>query len=383
MSLTGSVFLGGVVVLTLAAILMVVVLWPSMAGRSPGHVLGRIGMLLTVNLLVLLTAATQLNAQNLFYADWTDLKDAFGGVPATTASTHGGAAAQAARVAVPRPAAQVSKLPPPLPTGGSTAKPGVISYKVKGPASGIVAKVTVVLPSGYMLAAKASTRYPVLQAFPGYPGSEAAWTTKNDLHAAIAQQVAAGRMREALVVIPQVEVPAGVDTECVNGSPGKPQLETWLATDVPDWVAKNFRVATDRGSWATIGLSAGAWCAAMITMLHPAQYSAAMVMGGYFRPQFGRVYQPYPPGSALAERYDLIALATRGKTPVALWLETSHADRLSYPSSAAFLKAARPPLGVDALVLQNAGHRASLWKGLLPNTLIWLGANIPGFSPQP
>jgi hypothetical protein len=30
--------------------------------------------------------------------------------------------------------------------------------------------------------------------------------------------------------------------------------------------------------------------------------------------------------SALAERYDLIALARRGSTPVAIWLETSHAD---------------------------------------------------------
>ena len=38
-------------------------------------------MLLTVNVLVLLTAATQLNAQFLFFADWTDLRGAFGGNP--------------------------------------------------------------------------------------------------------------------------------------------------------------------------------------------------------------------------------------------------------------------------------------------------------------
>jgi len=172
-----------------------------------------------------------------------------------------------------------------------------------------------------------------------------------------------------------------MDTECVNGSPGTPQLETWLATDVPEWVEKNFRVATDRGSWATIGLSAGAWCAAMVTMLHPAQYSAAIVLGGYFRPLFGQFYQPYPPDSALAKRYDLVALAERTAPPVAIWLQTSHADKLSYPSSAAFLNASRAPMGVDATVLQDAGHRSSVWRGLLPNTLTWLGANIPGFSP--
>ena len=149
------------------------------------------------------------------------------------------------------------------------------------------------------------------------------------------------------------------------------------------WLAKNFRVGTDRESWATIGLSAGAWCAAMITMLHPAQYSATIVMGGYFRPTFGPFYQPYPPGSELAERYDLIALARREAPPVAIWLETSHADAVSYTSSTAFLKASRAPMAVDATVLRDAGHRLAVWQGLLPDTMRWLGANIPGFSPLP
>src|SRR6185436_8715406 len=225
--------------------------------------------------------------------------------------------------------------------------------------------------------------YPVIEAFQGYPGSPMTWPKTMNLGGVISGQVAARRMRAALIVAPQVEMPAGVDTECVNGTPGNPQLETWLARDVPDWVARNLRVATDRASWASIGFSAGGWCAAMVTMLHPAQYSAAIVLGGYFRPEFGAFYQPYPPGSALAKRYDLVALAKRARTPVAIWLETSHADAVSYSSSAAFLKASRAPTAVDAIVLQHAGHRLSLWRGLLPNSLTWLGGNIPGFSPLP
>jgi S-formylglutathione hydrolase FrmB len=384
MSLTGPVFLGAVVVVTVVAFLTVVAVWPTMAGRSPGRVLGRIGLLLTVNVLVLLTAATQLNAQFLFYADWTDLRGAFGGAPTTTVVTRGGVAAQAARVVVRGPSARAPKVSPALPTGPSSRSgPGVTSYTVRGPASGMVGTVVVELPPGYGAPANASTHYPVIEAFQGYPGSPTTWTDTMSLGGVIAQQVAAGRMRSALIVGPQVEMPAGVDTECVNGTPGNPQLETWLARDVPDWVAKHFRVATDRGSWATIGLSAGAWCAAMITMLHPSQYSAAIAMGGYFRPTFGPFYQPYPPGSTLAERYDLIALARRGRTPAAIWLETSHADTVSYASSSAFLKASRAPLAVNAIVLQHAGHRLSLWKGLLPGTMAWLGGNIPGFSPLP
>jgi len=85
----------------------------------------------------------------------------------------------------------------------------------------------------------------------------------------------------------------------------------WLAQDVPNWVTHTFRVQTDRASWATIGNSTGGWCAAMVAMLHPAQYAAAIVMGGYFRPEFSPFYYPYPPGSQLTARYDLVALSKR------------------------------------------------------------------------
>ena len=73
MSLTGWVFLDAVVLFTVAAFVVLILLWPSLAGRSLGKIAARAGMLLTVNVLVLLTAATQLNAQFLFFADWTDL----------------------------------------------------------------------------------------------------------------------------------------------------------------------------------------------------------------------------------------------------------------------------------------------------------------------
>jgi hypothetical protein len=121
----------------------------------------------------------------------------------------------------------------------------------------------------------------------------------------------------------------------------------------------------------------------MVAMLHPAQFSAAIVLGGYFHPDFGPFYEPYPPSSPLGARYDLVALSKRKPPPVAIWLETSHADPLSYTSSAAFVKATKPPLAVDAIVLQDAGHRLTLWQDLLPGTLKWLGANVPGFKAIP
>ena len=382
MSLTGPLFLGLVAAATLAAFVGLVAVWPRLAGTHVRFVAARAGLLLGVNLLVLLTVATQLNAQYLFFADWTDLKGALTGTVTTTGLKRGGNATQAGRATVHGRAAKAASTLPPLPAGASSAQP--ISYTVHGPASGIVNTVIVQLPQGYTAAANAGTRYPVIETFQGYPSSPSRWLASDSMNlpTVMDQKVAAHEIAPALIVSPQVEIPRGFDTECVNGRPGRPQLETWLTVDVPNWVAKTFRVRTDRGSWAAMGLSTGGWCAAMASMLHPAQYGGAVVLGGYFRPEFG-LYEPFPPQSALARRYDLVALARRKPPPAAMWLETSHADATSYSSSAAFLKAARPPLAIEAVVLRHAGHRVGIWQALLPSTLTWLGKTLPGFAPKP
>lgn len=377
MSMTGTGFLSLVAVLTLVAIAVAVMSWSSLAGRGVGKIVGRLGVLLLINLLVLLTAATQLNDQFLFFAGWSDLKGALTGTITTTTLSRGGAASKAARHRVAGAAAHAAAVLPPLPVNRMSPN-GVISYSVRGPSSGLTGTVTVQLPPGYPTPGN-TTRYPVIEAFQGYPGTTQQWITTMNLGGAMATAVANHQMRPALIVEPQTQFPLGTDTECVNGRPGLPQVETFLTVDVPNWVTHHFRVRTDRASWATIGLSEGGWCAAMAATLHPAQYSASIVMGGYFHPEFGPFYQPFVPTGPLDHRYNLVHLARRNPPPLAVWLETSHADRLSYGSSAAFLKAARRPLAIHAVVLQHAGHRIGLWQQLLPFSLQWLGANIPGF----
>jgi enterochelin esterase-like enzyme len=378
MTLTGSVFPTALAILTVAAFVALIVWWPTLAGRRIDRIISRAGALLAVNALALLTAGAVLNSQFLFFADWSDLTGSLHATSGATALHRGGDAGRATRVVASGASAKAGLRLPPLPRNIGAS--GLISDEITGPLSGIRGRVVVQLPPGYTAPDNATERYPVLETFPGYPATTTQWTHTMRLGSVMADQVAANRMRSALIVSPQVEIPRGVDTECVNGAGTSAQLETWLAQDVPNWVTRTFRVRTDRASWATIGLSTGGWCAAMVAMLHPAQYSAAIVMGGYFQPEFGPLYQPYRPQSSLANRYDLVRLAHRAPPPVALWLETSHADPVSYRSSAALLDAARRPMAINALVLRNAGHRISLWQGLLPRALDWLGADIPGFS---
>lgn len=388
MSLTGPVFFALALLGTAAAFAATVLLLPRVSARRPRPVLARVSMLLVVNLLVLFTAAVALNDQFSFFADWTDLRGTFFGGPVGVTAHAGAGAAQAAGVVIKPPSAPatspalaaISPVLPGLPPGASSTD-RVLRYTVTGAASGLSGTVLVTLPEGYTLPANQSRRYPVLETFPGYPGDPSEWIDSMNLGSALDQAVAQHTLGPVITISPTTEFPPGVDTECVDGPGGFPKVETWLTQDVPNWVMRTLRVRTDRASWATIGLSTGGWCAAMATMLHPNQYAAGIVMGGYYQPQFSSNYVPFRPNSAEAQRYNLVALARHRPPPVALWLETSHSDPVSYPSTARLLAAAHAPLSIQALVLTHAGHRTSLWSSELPQVFTWLGRYIPGFAP--
>jgi hypothetical protein len=157
-----------------------------------------------------------------------------------------------------------------------------------------------------------------------------------------------------------VHVPAGYSdpaqagrrypvTETFHGYPGTP--EQWLD-------------AMDLGT-------------AVDTEADPARYGAAVVFGGYFAPQFSRTYQPF--GTHLPARYDLVNAIRGAPPPVAMWIETSHSDKLSYSTTAAFLRAARAPMSVRAVEYTHAAHSIPLWAGLVPDAVQWLASQVPGF----
>lgn len=379
MSLTGPVFLDGIIILTVVAAVVVIALWPRFTPLTPWHVAGRVAALGLVNLLVLLTAATQLNASYLFFASWADLRGAITGHLVQTSLHRGASAAQPPSMPVAGQAAPVLHHARPL--NRPVPSTGLVSYVVHGARSGLTGTVLVQLPPGYT-SRPAHRRYPVLEAFHGYPGTPQDWSQVYHLPQDVQQLVRAHQLRQPLIVMPQIQFPPGVDTEGVNGPPGQPQVETWLTRDVPAWLGRHFAVVPNRSSWATIGLSAGGFDAAMATILHPAQYGAAIVLGGYYKPSFGPFYQPFAANSPAARRYDLPLAVAHQPPPVSLWVQTSHADKISYRSSVELLRATRAPMAVHAVVLRNAGHRAAVWIAMEPHALLWLGQNVQGFRPQ-
>ena len=367
-----------------AAFAWVVGSWPTAAQPGLVAIGRRVSSLLLVLILTITALAGTLNVQNGWYASWSDLAAWFAsGSPAGHMVTTGAPAAIAA--AGP---SSLGEAPPtgPLPNEASlglSPNPGsdgqYRTYTIPGPISGVTGQVAIWFPQAYTDLTQAQRHFPVIEAFHGIPGSPRAYTHGVKLGQMLAAQNAAGHIGPAVLVIPNY-TPGQQDSECVNGGPGNPAMEDWLAMDIPSWVQQHLRVQLARDAWATMGYSAGGWCAAMTAMLHPQTFGAAIVLGGYFRPLFADAYRPFAPGSPQWNRYDLVRLAQNRPPKVALWIQTSPADPLSYQTTSALLARVKPPLSVTADVLSGVGHRMSVWVHLMPGTFAWLGSTVPGFK---
>ena len=338
--------------------------------RRGVRMMTRTAEVLGLNLAVLALAGLLLNDQYLFYSSWSDLF----GARSSEVVTHGGGTRNdvlGSRIAGSGLEAHVPAGPlPPLPDPGKRLQEYIVHDRYAG--TGL--PVLVRLPVGYN--PRSSTRYPVivgLHGFPGAPASFARLSFLSDVDALTAEHVLA----PSIVVMPTISPSESLDTECVNGGPGQPQTDTWLSHDLPAWVVQHLRVQTARTSWAAVGYSLGAWCAASLTMRHPDVFGGAVVLEGYFRPDFSPAYDPLSP--AALKGYDLIRLARHRPPPVAIWLLTTREDALSYPTTTHFLAAARSPLTVTATVLAHGGHRVAVFSPYIPAAFTWLAQTLPGF----
>ncbi len=377
------------------------IVWPRALPATRRHGawparLRRAAMQLAVVATAVAAVSGTLNAQYGWYASWSDLgtalvsgDDPAAGVPVVAGGTlPETTTAPVGTLPIPSDASLPSDAPttgdaePTL--AGLASDPGpdgqYLTVSVPGPTSGVTGSVVLWFPRSYTQPGSEHRHYPVVEAFHGVPGGPAEYAHGMNLGGMVAGLARDHRMTEPILVMPD-STPHQLDTECVNGGTRGPQMEDWLTQDVPTWVRNHLRVAPDAQSWATMGLSTGGYCAAMATMLHPDTYGAAIELGGYLAPVFDPHYRPFGPGSAAWTRYDLVKRATTEPPAVQLWVETSKSDSLSYPGNARLIATATAPLRVTADVLPNAGHRMTVWVGVMPTALSWLGTSLSGFRP--
>jgi S-formylglutathione hydrolase FrmB len=252
-----------------------------------------------------------------------------------------------------------------------------VRLQVPGARSRISRPALIYLPAQYFQPVYAAYRFPVIELMHGFPGQPQDWITVLQVTAALAGLTAAGRADPAVLVMPQVSGPRRWSEQCLNQA-GGPQDATYLARDLPAYVAARLRVLPPGPGWGIAGYSAGGFCAASLALGYPHSYGAAGVMSGYFTPEAsiiaGRLVDPFGGSARLRQCNTPLRVAGRWDPRVPMprfWLSAGN-DRQDYHALLAFRQVARRHLPGVPVYLSGGGHTATAWRAALPPMLEWM-----------
>jgi S-formylglutathione hydrolase FrmB len=354
---------------TVLAAILLGILWDAVSGWR------RVPVRAVAVLLSLVTAAGTagiwLNGQTQTYTTWSSLlsgrvQDDQPTAPEQEPPPGPPSTAPTTLASAPAPSGSVPSAPVPAVQGASR----IVSFTLVGKASGMSLPAYAYLPPGYDLPAQRTTRYPVIEALHGFPGSPRTWLQRLDAQARLDREIAAGRMAPTVVVFPFQTPDALVDTECVDLANG-PKAETYLTVDVPAVVMARFRVRTDRGGWGLIGYSAGGFCAANLLLRHPDRYAAGAGLSGYADP--GIVIGDGTESTSNNVAWRLKHLPV---PPVALYLVCAGDDRHAMRDAERIAGLVRAPMTLTTGRVSRGGHSQAAWRSMMAPAFDWLSARL-------
>lgn len=388
-NITGWGFIAPLLVVTGLVFVAAILLPPRLArrGRSWRAYLVQALALVLVAVLSLLSVGALMNKDNNWYTSWDEILSGpdLQAAPDTTDYGEQPAAATAGKQPQ-QTASDLQAHPEQNPQFGSALNRGAtggqyVSFDYTGPTTRQTYGMMVWLPASYL--SHPDRFYPVILGFTGFPGSPETYSQSVDYGKMIEQTVSAGKMREAIFVVPNVS-PGVYDSECVDGTQsvpgmGTPKAESYVTQDVVPWIRENLRAIDSPQAWATEGYSAGGWCSTMLSMRHPDLFGSAMNQSGYFSPIYTKG-QEWTPASD--PDYDLARLAREQAPDVNLYYFSSTDDTLSWPAAQAFSRAVRQPTSLSVNTVPNGGHRLDVWLPGMTHGLAWLGRTSPYFAPE-
>ena len=316
MGLTSGTLIGTAVVVAVGSLAAIVWAWPRVAGQQPVQVAARLAMIGVSQLLVIGAFLIWLNGYFSFYASWSQLLGVhtprpvaerlasrstnpvtiYAGQPGPVAGGSGPALLAAPAVGtsvIPRPGSRLA----PVATGR------LLQVEIRGQRTGLDSGPGFVyLPPQYFQPAYRRTRFPVVLALTGYPGRPGASSTGSGCPQWRPGCWRPGKIRPTVFVMLGVSPLMPLDTECTD-IPAGPQVESFLAQDVPRAIQQTFRVSTSPAGWGVIGYSTGGFCATKLAMMYPDRFSAAVSMAGYYQALRGQ-FVPNLWGGSLAYRLE-------------------------------------------------------------------------------
>ena len=155
---------------------------------------------------------------------------------------------------------------------------------IDGTRSGFHARQAMVyLPPAYLGSVR--PELPVLVMIPGQPGGPEDWFVAGKMASIMDGFAAAHAGVAPIVVVPDATGSTLANTLCLDSQLGN--VETYLAEDVPAWLAQHLQVDPDRARWAIGGFSFGGTCALQLALRRPAVYPTFLDISGRPEPTLG------------------------------------------------------------------------------------------------
>ncbi|HUZ24218.1 MAG TPA: alpha/beta hydrolase-fold protein [Streptosporangiaceae bacterium] len=256
-----------------------------------------------------------------------------------------------------------------------------LRLNIHGPTSGITRLVYVFLPPQYFWPGHYQKyRFPVVELLHGFPGQPSDWITVLGVNQILDSLVSAHRAKPAVLVIPDANGGLGVSLQCLNQSKG-PQDDTYLARDLPAYIARELRVQPPGLGWGIAGYSEGGFCAANLGLQHGREYSYAGVLSGYFQPSDNQLMNPTrrvgPFGgnrlqAQLNNPLDLLRSLPIGRPVPQFWLGAGLQDPGDVQSAQTFGQLLQIRQPAVTLRLVPGSHTMPTWRKLLPPMLGWM-----------
>ncbi len=240
------------------------------------------------------------------------------------------------------------------------------------PATGGTRTVYLYTPPNF--AQNPSKRYPVLVLLHGEPGQPVDWIYKGEALTSVEKAIAAGTLPPCLVAIPDG------GGEWADAVQGKNKLETAVTRDLPQFLEKSYRAASNPALWAVGGLSEGGFGAANMTIHHPERFQSALVISTELRVNPGwddtnAVFGSDPKNRSYyspIEQLRHVSASERGKLHFYVAVgEDEGGDRVS--DSVAFVGIARSEGATALLARDPGGHKWPFWTQHLSASLVPLG----------
>lgn len=260
---------------------------------------------------------------------------------------------------------------------GSAAGGGTLSkVEIPGTESGFDARPGLVyLPASYRLNPR--PLLPVVVLLAGQPGAPQMWIDGGQIVEALDRYAAAHNGLAPIVVLPDVLGSDWNNTMCIDSPKGN--AETYLARDVPAFVAANLQAATGPRHWAIGGLSFGGTCGLQLAVRKPDVYGRFLSISGdrelewhgregaifhFFGNDAAHYTRHNPPDILAAQRFpDTAARLVVGRD------DGKHADdarRLAQECRRA---------GMDVSLVELPGrHSWAVWRPGFEQSLGWLAA---------